>query len=195
LDSDCPVGGYSDFIEDQEVQIMTVTAQLIVSNGDQRFAIELTSQALCATVAKLPGNASQNGLFDLLSKHPDSQVRLAVAGMENLPNEAVERLAADSSLMVVLQVLKSQTARQSLNSSQVHTLALRDPEVAALVAATLEDFNLDGDAVLAYLENHPDSHVRGKLAGNPFIGNAVLRRIATGDQDARVREIAADMLV
>jgi hypothetical protein len=195
LDSDCPVGGYGDFIEDQEEPIMTVTAQLIVSNGDQRFASELTSQALCATVAKLPDSPSQNGLFDLLSRHPDSQVRLAVAGMENLPIEAVERLAADSSLMVVLQVMKSQTARQSMNSGQVHTLALRDPEVAALVAAALEDFNLDGDTVLAYLENHPDSHVRAKLAGNPFIGNAVLRRIAAGDSDARVREIAADMVV
>jgi hypothetical protein len=174
---------------------MTVTAQLIVSDGDQTFAIELTSQALCATVAKLPDNASQNGLFDLLSRHPDSQVRLAVAGMENLPSEAVERLAADSSLMVVLQVLKSKTARQSMNSDRVHTVALRDPEVAALVAATLEDFNLDGDTVLAYLENHPDTHVRAKLASNPFIGNAVLRRIATGDSDAQVREIAADMVV
>jgi hypothetical protein len=115
--------------------------------------------------------------------------------MENLPNEAVERLAADSSLMVVLQVLKSKTARQSINSGQIHILTQRDPEVAALVAAALEDFNLDGDTVLAYLENHPDSQVRAKLAGNPFIGNAVLRRIATGDQDARVREIAADMVV
>lgn len=174
---------------------MTVTAQLIVTDGDQRFAIELTSQALCATVAKLPDNTSQNGLFDLLSMHPDSQVRLAVAGMENLPKEAIERLAADSSLMVVLSVLKSKTARQSMNYGQVHTLARRDPEVAALVAATLEDFNLDGDTVLPYLESHPDSHVRAKLAGNPFIGNAVLRRIATSDSDARVREIAADMVV
>lgn len=174
---------------------MTVTAQLIVSNGDQRFAIELTSQALCATVAKLPDNASQNGLFDLLSRHPDSQVRLAVAGMESLPNEAIQRLAVDSSLMVVLQVLKSKSARQSMNSGQVHTVALRDPEVAALVAATLEDFDLDGDTLLVYLENHPDTHVRAKVAGNPFIGNAVLRRIAAGDRDARVREIAADMMV
>jgi len=50
------------------------------------------------------------------------------------------------------------------------------------------------DAVMVFLERHPDTHVRTKLAANPFIGNAVMRRLATSDADERVREIATDML-
>ena len=173
---------------------MAVTAQLIVSDGDQRFASELTSQALCATTAKLTENASQIGIFDLLSQHPDFAVRMAVAAMENLSNEAIERLAWDSSQSVVLQLLQSKVARKRLSSSQVLAIAHRDPELAGAVADTVEDFSLDDDAVMGYLEGHADTHVRTKLATNPFIRNAVLRRLATSDADERVREIATDML-
>jgi len=173
---------------------MAVTAQLIVGDGDQRFASELTSQALCATAAKLTENASQIGIFDLLSNHSDFAVRAAVATMENLSNEAIERLAMDSSQSVVRQLLQSKAARIRLSSSQVLTIAQRDPELAGAVADAVEDFSLDDDAVMAYLENHPDAHVRTKLAANPFCGNAVLRRLSTGDADEHVREIATDML-
>ena len=173
---------------------MAVTAQLIVSDGDQRFASELTSQALCATAAKLTQNASQNGIFDLLSQHSDFAVRAAVATMENLSNQAVGRLATDSSLSVVRQLLQSKAARKRLSSSQVLTIAQRDPELAGVVADAVDDFSLDDDAVMAYLESHLDTHVRTKLAANPFCGNAVLRRLASSDADEHVRGIATDML-
>ncbi len=173
---------------------MAVTAQLVVSDGVQRFASELTSQALCATAAKLTENASQIGIFDLLSQHPDFAVRMAVAAMENLSNEVIDRLATDSSRSVVQQLLQSKTARKRLSSTQVLTIVQRDPELAGAVADAVEDFSLDDDAVMAYLESHPDTHVRTKLAANPFIGNAVLRRLATSDADERVREIATNML-
>ncbi len=173
---------------------MTVTAQLIVCNGDQRFAIELTSQPLCATVAKLQDNSSQTSAFDILAEHTNFEVRLAVAGMENLSTEAIERLATDSSISVVRQLLKSKLARPRLTPQQVLAIAERDPELAGFVAAVVEDFTLDNDAVLSYLESHLDTHVRAKLAGNPFAGNVVLRRLAASDPDATVREIAAEML-
>jgi hypothetical protein len=173
---------------------MTVTAQLIVSDGNQRFASELTSQALCATAAKLTQNASQNGIFDLLSQHQDLAVRMAVAGMENLSNEAVGRLATDASQSVVRQLLQSKVARKRLSSSQVLAIAQRDPELGGAVADAVEDFSLDDDAVMTYLESHPDTHVRTKLAANPFTGNAVLRRLSNSDTDERVRELAMDML-
>ena len=175
-------------------QVMAVTAQIIVSDGDQRFASELTSQALCATAAKLTENASQIGIFDLLSQHSDFAVRAAVATMENLSYEAIERLARDSSQSVVLQLLQSKVARKRLSSSQVLAIAQRDPELAGAVADAVEDFSLDDDAVMTYLESHPDTHVRTKLAANPFTRNAVLRRLSNSDTDERVREIAMDML-
>ncbi len=169
-------------------------AMLTLTNGSQTFSIQLQAGALEALSTKLTDNLSNAGIFDLLSQHPDFAVRMAVAGMENLSNGAVGRLATDSSQSVIRQLLQSKAARKRLSSSQALTIAQRDPELAVAVADAVEDFSLDDDAVMAYLESHADTHVRTKLAANPFIGNAVLRRLANGDADERVREIAMDML-
>jgi hypothetical protein len=173
---------------------MFITAQLSLNVDGHLVAIELPSRALAAVAAKLPDLVAQQAIYDVFSQHPDFAVRMAVADMENLSIEAIERLAMDSSQSVVQQLLQSKAARKRLRSSQVLTIAQRDPELAGAVADAIEDFSLDDDAVMAYLESHPDTHVRSKLATNPFIGNAVLRRLATSDADERVRELAADML-
>jgi hypothetical protein len=173
---------------------MTTVAQLVLTSGDQRAVINLTPTALSAVAAKLTDNSEQAPAFDLLSEHADFEVRLAVAGMENLSNEAIGRLAADSSLSVVRQLLKSKAARPKLTPQQVLAIVERDPELAGFVAAIVEDFALDDERILSYLESHPDTHVRTKLAGNPFAGNTVLRRLAASDTDANVRQIAADIL-
>ena len=174
---------------------MALVAQLTLCEGLQRFTIELSAGAALASVVRnLTDKVSSIDCFDLLSQHPDFAVRMAVAGMENLSIEAIGRLATDSSQSVVRQLLQSKAARKRLRSSQVLTIAQRDPELAGAVADAVEDFSLDDEAVMAYLESYPDTHVRTKLAANPFTGNAVLRRLSNSDTDERVREIAMDML-
>ncbi len=173
---------------------MVITAELLLSDGKQNVSIELTSHAIAAVTARLTDISSLVGIFDMLADHSDFEVRSVVASMENLSTEAIGRLANDPSLSVVKQLLKSTAARPKLTSQQVLTIAQRDPELASFVAAVVEDFTLDDNAVHSYLENHSDPQVRTKLAGNPFAGNAVLRRLAAGDPDKRVREIATDIL-
>lgn len=173
---------------------MFTTVKIILNDGDQTLAFELPSQSLAYVVARLPDSAEAICVSDLLVKHHDFEVRLAVAGLENLSTAAIETLAVDSSLSVVKQLLKSKAARPKLTSQQVLAISRRDPELAGFVAAVVEDFALVDDEVLSYLEGHPDTHVRAKLAGNPFAGSGVLRRLAASDADAKVREIAAEML-
>ncbi len=173
---------------------MTTTAKVTLSDGNRTFAIEVPAHSLAYLIASLPDSAERVEVSDFLAEHHDFAVRLAVAGLENLSTTAIERLAVDSSLSVVKQLLKSKATRPKLTSQQVLAIAQRDPELAGFVAATIEDFSLDDDALLSCLESHPDTHVRAKLAGNPFAGNAVLRRIAANDVDAKVRETAAEML-
>jgi hypothetical protein len=173
---------------------MVITAELLLSDGTQNVSVELTSHAIAALAARLLDSSSQTGIFDILAEHTNFEVRLAVAGMENLTTEAIGRLAADSSLSVVRQLLKSKSARPKLTPQQVLAIVERDPELAGFVAAVIEDFTLDDDTVLSYFESHSDTYVRTKLAGNPFAGNAVLRRLAASDADANVRRIAADIL-
>lgn len=173
---------------------MTTVGQLVLTNGERRAVINLSPTALSAVTARIDDNPSQISAFDILAEHTNFEVRLAVAGMENLSTEAIGRLAADSSLSVVRQLLKSKSARPKLTPQQVLAIAERDPELAGFVAAVVEDFALDDEKVLSYLEGHPDTHVRTKLAGNPFAGNAVLRQLAASDADANVRQIAADIL-
>lgn len=173
---------------------MTIKAQLTLSDGEQTLAVEISSDALSVLAAKLPDTAMLTDMFDMLAQHPDFKVRMAIAGMENLPPAAIRRLVDDPAMSVVRVLLKSKTAREQLSAQEVLDICQRDPELAGMIAACFEDFNLDGDAVITLLERHSDTHVRTQLAGNPFAPNQVLRRIGANDPDEMVRLLAKDIL-
>lgn len=174
---------------------MTIKVQLTLNDGEQSVSVSLNSTEVVALAGALFDHEDNAQAFDLLSRHGDCPVREAIADKSNLPEAAVHRLAVDSAISVARTLLTSQEARARLTSSEVLALCGRDPDLAGMVACSYEDFVLEDDAVINFLESHPDTQVRENLAGNPFVPKPVLRRIAEGDADRQVRESARQVML
>ncbi|MBN8475708.1 hypothetical protein [Sulfuritalea sp.] len=174
---------------------MTIKAQLTLDDGEQSVSILLDSKVVVALAEALSDHQDNAQTFDLLSRHGDCLVREAIADKSNLPVAAVHRLAADSAMSVARALLTINEACARLSNDEVLALCRRDPELAGMVACRYEDFVLDDDAVIDFLEKHPDTKVRESLADNPFVPKPVLRRIAQGDPDPRVRESARQVML
>lgn len=173
---------------------MTIKAQLTFNDGEQSVSISLESTEVVALAGALFDHEDNAQVFDLLSRHGDHLVREAIAGKSSLPVDAVHRLAVDSAISVAKALLTSQEARARLTSAEILALCRRDPDLAGMVACSYEDFVLEDDAVINFLESHSDTQVRENLAGNPFVPKPVLRRIAHGDADRQVRESARQVM-
>ncbi len=173
---------------------MTITAHLTLDDGERHIKLSLDSNALARLAESLIDHEATAEAFDWLSRHTDSAVRKAIARKKCLPAAAVRRLVADPAVEVTLDLLRSIRARRVLTRGEVLSACQRDPAVAETIAGRLEDFSVDGDAVVPTLEHHPDSRVRLALAGNAFVPAPVLRRLAQSDSDARVRNDARLML-
>ncbi len=169
---------------------MTINATIALDDGTQNVSDSVSSSQLAAWAASLSDTENHSGIFDILSRHDDSAVREAIAGMSRLPDAVIRRLAVDPALAVAKDLLRAQEIRARLTAEEVLAICRRDPELAASVAGTYEDYVLDDDAVIDFLENHPDCQVRANLADNPFVPKAVLRRMAASDPDAEIRESA-----
>ena len=174
---------------------MTISAQLTLDDGEQRVSISLDSKMMAGLAEALGDQADSAPTFDLLSRHADCLVREAIADKSNLPLAAVHRLAGDPALSVARALLTSNESCARLTGDEVLALCRRDPELAGLVACRYEGFVLDDDVVIDFLERHPDTQVRENLACNPFAPKQVLRRIAQGDPDLRVRESARQVML
>lgn len=169
---------------------MNIKATLTLDDGAQNIPVSVSTSQLSAWAATLSDTENHSDVFDILSKHGDSSVREAIAGMSRLSDAAIRHFAIDPALSVAKRLLRAQEIRARLTAEEVLAICRRDPELAAAVAGTYEDYVLDDEAVINFLENHPDCQVRADLAGNPFVPKAVLRRMAAGDPDDEIRESA-----
>lgn len=174
---------------------MSIKAQLTFEVGEQSVSISLGSSEVAVLAGALFDHEGNAQVFDLLSRHSDCPVREAIASKSNLPISAVSRLAGDSAMSVARALLGSKEACARLTNDEVFALCRRDPDLAGMVACSYEDFVLDDNTVINFLESHPDTQVRENLAGNPFVPKRVLRRIAQSDPDGRLRESARQVML
>ena len=160
-------------------------------SADGSLVCQLSGEALASLVYALPNTKDMSDFYLALAKHPDSRVRENLAAKEHLPEEAVYLLAKDSSIDVVLAVVRNYCVREFLSIDDLMAVCRADPKLASEIAQNVETYANADSQIMEYLESHPDSAVRQSLANNRAVFTSLRRRMAKNDPDSGVRNAAS----
>ena len=153
-------------------------------------SIELSFEDIASIVSNLPDITENVSLFDSFSLHPSAAVRENVAGKDKLSESIVHRLAKDKANHVLRSLVRSDKARECLDTEQLVSIVDRDIEAAKNIASYVESYgNADTDQVAIHLLKHTDPQVRNALAGNSSTPKKILKSLLK-DVDSAVRESA-----
>jgi hypothetical protein len=132
---------------------------------------------------------SENGaVLEALAEHPAKDVRVKLAGKQNLSEAAFRKLFATRDFYVIQELLRNGSARPYFSKDVLAGLVSQS-EFACLVAGSLEDFQNADDAVVELLARHPDPCVRNALAGH-YDTPAKFRKLLSIDADPGVAKSA-----
>jgi hypothetical protein len=153
-------------------------------------SIELSFEDIASIVSNVPDTPENAGIFEIFSVHPSAAVREYVAGKDNLNGSTVQILAEDKFVDVLRRLVRSDNARDCLDTEQLLSIIDRDIEAAKNIASYVESYAAaETDEITAYLLKHPDPQVRAELAGNSSASKKALRSLLK-DEDAAVRYAA-----
>jgi len=150
-------------------------------------SIELSYEDIASIISNLPDIPENTEIFELFSSHPSASVRENVAGKDNLNGPTIHQLANDPSGDVLRYLVRSDKAREYLDTEQIIAIIDRDIDAAKNIASCIERYaSADTDDIADRLLEHPDPKVRNELAGNSSAPRKVLRALLK-DVDAAVR--------
>lgn len=129
---------------------------------NQRHSMELNDSELADLIGFFNDNPSSSDFYNELSTHPASQIRAEVAGKTCLPLATLEKLAADSSIEVVMKVAGNKAAMKSFNAEKILDMARRDVSIALEIARYQMPFiqPFISQEVIEELLQHSDPAVR-----------------------------------
>lgn len=160
----------------------------------QPLAEQVAASGDSAAVQSVAGNPTlPPGVVEILSHHPEAQVRAAIAGRADLTAERVAALAADPDPAVRAVV----ATRAGLTGEQVAALAADPDDAVRLAVATHAYVSDDDRAILdGAADLGPDQAVRWARSENPRLRRRAAQRpdlpaevvsVLAVDLDVRVR--------
>jgi hypothetical protein len=154
------------------------------------ISIELSFEDIASIVSNVTDDPENEDFFEIFSVHPSASVREYVAGKDNLNGSTVQILADDKCGDVLRRLVRSDKARDFLDTEQLLSIIDRDIEAAKNIASYVESYAAaDIDEITAHLLKHPDPQVRAQLAGNSSAPKKALKTLLK-DDDAAVRYAA-----
>lgn len=176
----------------EEMTLKTEELSVKVTIGP--LSIDLGAEAVCSLVDIFEDNESSMEIFAEFAKSPSYRVRAAVASKDNLDSDKVNRLANDSEVEVLRNLMNSRAARTNLGDEQLIGFLEKDAELAALIARNIEYFELANTQKLAeLLLNNSDPAIRYQLASNSGTPKSILRKL-TKDADPSVVNAAKNSI-
>ena len=130
--------------------------------------------------------------LEALAEHPAKDVRVKLAGKENLTEQAFRKLFGTRDFYVIQELLGNGSAGQYFSRDVLAGL-IGQSEFAYLVAGSLEDFPGADDGIAETLARHPDPYVRNALASGYNTPKRLLRLLA-GDAEPAVAKAARGSL-
>jgi len=158
------------------------------------LSVDLGAEVVCNIVDNLEDNDFYMEFFAELAKSPSYRVRAAVASKDSLDRDTVDRLANDSEVEVLRNLIRSRAAHANLGDEQLIGFLEKDAELAAWIAADIGSFEVANTQKLAeLLLNNPDPAIRYRLASNSGTPKSILRKL-TKDADPSVANAAKDSI-
>lgn len=121
--------------------------------------------------------------LEALADHPAKEVRVALAGKDNLTESVFAKLFATRDFFVI-QSLLSNSSISSYFSKDMLAGLIGQSEFANVVARSIDDFVHADEGIAESLAKHPDPYVRNALAGNYGTSKKLLKLLAKDDDPA-----------
>jgi len=153
--------------------------KIIVSeSGKEKYSANLPFETVSNIVSSYPDNKSSNDFFHLAARHSASSVRENVAYKDNLSEEIVELLAADNSISVLRNLVRSSSFRKNASQQLLEKMISLDVEIAQSIANSVESFEqADINELAALLVAHHDPSVALSLASNYSLPKKILKTL------------------
>lgn len=162
--------------------------------GTKEITFDLGYDDLAWLVSSLPDSSEYTDAYAVLAGHPAMSVRENIASKDKLDETTVKLLAEDKDVAVLRSLVRSDKARECLNTEQLITIINRDVDAAENIAGYVERFeSADANDVGEALAKHPDPRVRNALAANSSAPKKFLKGLLK-DDDVRVRASAKQSL-
>jgi hypothetical protein len=153
--------------------------KLVVTEDGQEVLSKLLSyEAVSNIVSNASDNKDNEDLFLLAARHPAGNVREYVAYKDHMPDAAVKVLAADKSIGVLRNLVRSQKFKEHATIEELEKLLSLDTEIAQSIAGDIESYSEADTTKLAELvAAHSDPSVVASLAGSYSTPKKILKSL------------------
>ncbi len=153
--------------------------KLVVTEDGQEVLIKLLSyDAVSNIVSNAIDNKDNEDLFLLAARHPASNVREYVAYKDHISDAAVKLLAADKSISVLRNLVRSKKFKELATIEELEKFLALDTEIAQAIAGDIDSYSEADTTQLAELvAAHADPAVVAALAGSYSAPKKILKSL------------------
>ena len=163
--------------------------ELVIDGG---LRIPVGYEMLAAALGYFEVGDDNAAEFEALAGHPAKDVRVALAGKQNLTQTAFRKLFATRDFAVIEALLNNSGNGGHFSKDMLAGL-ISQSEFACIVARSLGDFQNADESIGEALAAHPDPYVRKAFAGF-YDAPKKLLRMLTKDEDPSVAKSAKQSL-
>ncbi len=153
--------------------------KLVVTEDGQEVLSKLLSyEAISNIVSTASDNKDNEDLFLLAARHPASNVREYVAYKDRMSDAVVKILAADKSISVLRNLVRSQKFKEHATIEDLEKLLFLDTEIAQAIAGDIDSYSeADTTRLAEIVAAHPDPAVVATLAGSYSTPKKILKSL------------------
>ncbi len=151
---------------------------VVLEDGQEVLSKLLPYEAVSNIVSNASDNKDNEDLFLLAARHPASSVREYVAYKDRLPDAAVKLLAADKSISVLRNLVRSKKFREHATIEELEKFLVLDTEIAQTIAGDIDSYSeADTTRLAEFVAAHSDPSVVAVLAGSYSTPKKILKSL------------------